>query len=166
MKWQTQNRGVVVELDRIDLKILNAVQQDCRIGADTLADMAGLSPSAVQRRLNKLREIGVIQKEVAVLDAEKVGRPLTVIAHVTLESEKMEGALSFRKAMQSLPEVVQCYFVTGDIDYVVIVSVQTMSEYADFQRKAFFDNPHIKYFGSYVSVETVKSTTSLPIRDE
>src|SRR5688500_16470008 len=117
-----------MELDRIDRKILAAVQADCTIGAEALGELCGASPSTALRRLRKMRAAGVIVAEVAVVDGRKVDRGLLMIVGVRLEREDARIAAEFRRRLEAHPAVMQLYFVTGSADYILHVSAATMAE--------------------------------------
>ena len=109
-------------LDEFDLKLLDAIQRNSRLTADQLAEKICLSPSAVQRRLRRLRECKIIQAEVAIVSPEALGRSLTAIVEVTLDTDRPKVVEEFQKAVQAAPEVMQGYYVTGNADFVLIVT--------------------------------------------
>ena len=115
-------------LDSLDRKLLDAVQLDNAQTAEALAARVGLSPSACLRRLRRLREVKVIEADVALISPERVGRPLTMVVQVTLERERPDLIDAFKRTMRAAPEVMQCYYVTGETDFVLIVTARTPSE--------------------------------------
>jgi len=151
-----------MHLDEFDRRLLNALQQDNQQTGEQLADQVGLSAAACLRRAQKLRENGAIEREVAILSPEVVGRRLTVIVLVTLERHETLGNESFRKRMLADEAVTQCYSVTGSADYVVILSVVDMEAYEDFTQLYFYDRS-IKRFESLASLTKVKFTTAVPL---
>lgn len=149
--------GNFPKLDELDHRLLKEVQSDNRQSIDALSAKTGASPSAVQRRLTKLREGGVIEADVSILSNEAMGWPMTFIVEVGLERERIDLLDAFRETMRKLSEVQQCYYVTGDIDFVLIVSTKDMKSYESFSRQVFSENPNIRTYSSHVVVDNVKS---------
>ena len=154
----------MVELDSIDLRILDAFQKNSRIGVEVLAEEAGLSPSAVTRRIARLRKTGVISEEVAILSADKLDIPLTVIVEITMAEKSQDSSKTFHQQIERLPEVTQCYFVTGDCDYVAIIRTRSVAEFDLFAREAFFDNPLVHRYTTRIVMNVIKSTHLVPIK--
>lgn len=160
-------RGVKV-MDSFDVKILNIVQRDNRLPAEKIAARIGLSPSSVQRRLKRLRKTGIIEADVAVVSPEAAGRRLTAIVGVTLQQERplAPDMQEFKKLMLSTPEVMQCYHVTGDSDFIVIITAKDMQEYDALTRRLFVENKSVRRFHTNVVVNRVKSVTVVPLTFE
>jgi Lrp/AsnC family transcriptional regulator, leucine-responsive regulatory protein len=156
--------GGPVELDDFDRRLLDALQQDSRRTGEQLAALVGLSPAACLRRAQRLRETGVIEREIAIVAPEAVGRRMTMVVQVTLEREKPATSDEFQHQMRRAPEVTQCYNVTGAIDFVLIVSVADMEAYEDFTRRYLFEK-HVRRFETMVVIERVKFETTVPIAD-
>jgi Lrp/AsnC family leucine-responsive transcriptional regulator len=155
-------------MDSFDVKILNIVQRDNRLPTEKIADRVGLSPSAVQRRLKRLREDGIIEADVAVISPEAVGRTLTAIVGVIIDKERpLSLALSqFKNLMLSTPEVMQCYDVTGEADFIVVITARDMQEYETISRKLFMENPNVRRYKTSLVVRRVKSDTIIPLISE
>ena len=153
-------------LDEFDLKLLDAVQANNRVTADQLAEKAGLSPSACLRRLARLRAEGVIEADIAVISPESVGRTLTMVVQVTLERERADILDEFKKSMRATPEVMQCYYVTGDVDFILIVTAREMAHYEEFTQRFFFNNPNIRRFHTMVVMDRVKVGLFVPMDGE
>jgi Lrp/AsnC family leucine-responsive transcriptional regulator len=151
------------KLDSFDFKILNAVQVNNRVTSAELAREVGLSSSACQRRLNSLRKAGIIERDVSVLNRNKLNRKITIIVQILSDIEGAEHDKEFKKSMLSAPEVMQCYYVTGDYDYVVIATFNEMGDYEEFTKKYFLKYPNIKRFNSMVVMNKVKENLSIPI---
>ena len=151
------------KLDSFDFKILNAVQVNNRVTSAELARKVGLSSSACQRRLNSLRKAGIIEKDISVLNRNKLNRKITIIVQILSDIEGAEHDKEFKKSMLSAPEVMQCYYVTGDYDYVVIATFNEMGDYEEFTKKYFLKDPNIKRFNSMVVMNKVKENLSIPI---
>mgnify|MGYP001596071541 FL=1 len=150
-------------LDSFDYKILKIVQSNNKVTSGRLAKEVGLSSSACQRRLNAMRKIGIIEKDVSVLDRNKLNRKLTIVVQILSDVESTEHDKKFKKAMLEAPEVMQCYYVTGDYDYVLIATFEEMADYEDFTKKYFLDNPNINHFKSMVVMNKVKEKLAIPI---
>ncbi|WP_298906760.1 Lrp/AsnC family transcriptional regulator [uncultured Aliiroseovarius sp.] len=145
-------------MDDKDLHILRLVQENARLTAETLGERVGLSPAAVQKRLKKLRETGVIEREIAVLSPKKLDRDLTVIVEVILERENRQQLEEFKKRMRSAPSVQQCYYTTGEADFLLILSVRDIKEYEVFTQEHFFDTSNISRFKTSIVMDRVKSS--------
>lgn len=153
-----------MDLDAIDRKILRAVQDDCTLSAEALGDACGASPSTALRRLKRLRDDGVITAEVAILDARKVGRPLSMIVGVRLEDDAAIAA-SFVREMREHEAVMQCYFVTGSADYILHVSAADMEEYDAFVQTCLIANPAVSMTETHVVIRPVKVGLKAPIAE-
>lgn len=143
-------------MDEKDLEILRLVQRDARLTADAISQTIGLSQPAVQKRLKKLRETGVIEREIAVLAPAELGRAMTVIAEVTLERESRRHLDDFKRKMRNAPCVQQCYYTTGEADFMLILLVADIAEYERFTQEYFFDESNISRFGTSVVMDRVK----------
>jgi len=150
-------------LDAFDRKILCLFQQNTRLTVGELAEMVGLSASACHRRLSKLRETGVIQSEIAVINPRSVGRSVTLIVTVTLEREQTDVLAAFKRSMRENVDIMQCYYVTGAVDFVVILTSKSMEAYDAFVERFFFENRNVKRFETYVVMDRVKVGFDLPI---
>jgi DNA-binding Lrp family transcriptional regulator len=150
------------ELDAIDRKILALVQEDASRPADAIGGMVGLSASAVQRRLARLRETGVIEGEIAVVDPKALGRPLTMIVDVELERERPELLASFKRWIAAEPAVQQAWYVTGDGDYVLVVTACDVEEYDALMQRLVADNANVRSFRTRVSLATLKRGLAVP----
>jgi Lrp/AsnC family transcriptional regulator, leucine-responsive regulatory protein len=153
-------------LDNFDLKLLNLMQVNARRTAEELSEEVGLSPSACLRRLNRLRETGVIEAEIAVVSPAAVGQRLTMVVEVSLERERPDIMSDFKKAMRATPEVVQCYYVTGEVDFILIVSVKSMSDYEIFTNDFLFNNKNIRRFSTLVVMDRVKVGLAVSIAED
>ena len=131
--------------------------------AEAIGEKIGLSPASVHRRLKRLREKGVILSEVAILNGQMLENGMTFIVSVEVERERADLLDAFRKDMKSLPEVQQCYYVTGETDFVPIIKVHDMEEYERFTKEAFFDNSNIRRFRTSVVMSEVKASLGIPV---
>lgn len=151
------------EIDGIDARLLNLVQKNNRLTSDVMADMVGISPTACQRRLRRLRAEGVIESDVAIVSPKAVGRPVQMLVLVTLERERADIIDRFKKAIRSTPEVVNGFYVTGEADFILYVAARDMEDYEQFTRRFFYENADIKGFKTLVVMDRVKSGFAIPI---
>ena len=151
------------QLDRTDRKILEILQKEGRLSNLELAERVALSPSPCLRRLKRLEDSGVIRQYVALVDSLKVG--LGLLAYVSVKLEKRgEGAVkAFARAVQNWQEVVACYSMTGDLDYLLRVHVKDMEHYSRFVMDSLLKHPGITEVKSSFALERVKDTTALPL---
>src|SRR3546814_1253757 len=118
------------------------------------------------RSLKRLRETGVIEAEIAVVAPEAVGRALTMIVEVSLEREHPHIVEAFKKSMRATPEVMQCYYVTGEADFIILLTARDMKSYERFTQRFFFDNPQIRRFRTFVVMDRTKVGLSVPLDDD
>ncbi|MCW8889284.1 MAG: Lrp/AsnC family transcriptional regulator, partial [Sedimenticola sp.] len=108
-------------LDRIDERILNQLQKDNQISNLKLAEQVGLSPPACLRRVKRLRDEQVITGDVSLVDPQIAGHNINIIVEVEMERDHLELSAQFRKSIMASPEVTQCYAVTGEVDFILVV---------------------------------------------
>lgn len=155
-------------MDSFDIKILDIVQRNNRTSTEKIADEIGLSPSAVQRRLKHLREIGTIEADVSVISLEAVGKNLLAIVEVTL-GRKVQAAVGikeFKEIMIAAPEVIQCLMITGASDFILLVAVTDLQEYESFTYKYFLENSHVTGFKTSIVINKVKYGLAVPLSPE
>lgn len=145
-------------MDDKDLEILRIVQRNARMTADVISQQVGLSSPAVQKRLKKLRDTGVIEREIAVLSGAKLGREMTVVVEVILERESRMHLDAFKRKMREAPCVQQCYYTTGEADFVLILTVRDINEYEEFTQAHFFDESNISRFKTAIVMDRVKTS--------
>lgn len=150
-------------LDEFDKKILNQLQQNNRITAEELGIMVNLSTSAVQRRIKRLRQDKIIEADVSIISPATLGIGITCILDVTLHLGNSEVINRFKSLMAASGEVMQCYYVTGTYDFVVIVNTKDMKQYEEFSKKYLMDNVDVKQFYTHVVMEKVKAGFSVNI---
>ena len=143
-------------LDSFDLAILDIVQRNNGTPYHAIGEAVSLSASAVQRRIRRMQESGVIQSNVAVIDPARVGQSITLFVELELISETAELIDAAKREFTAVPEVQQCYYVTGDVDFVLVVVVPTMKDYEDLTRRLFFGNNNVKRFRTLVAMDRVK----------
>ena len=143
----------MMKLDAWDKKILTLLQRNNRLSQREIADRISLSPSAVNRRIAALEDAGVIKGSVSLVDASKVGRPITIM--VLLEEDKQRFV--------TCPQVQQVYYVTGDFDFLLVINVRDMAEYEALTRELFFASGNIKSFRTIVSMQNAKQEMTVII---
>jgi Lrp/AsnC family leucine-responsive transcriptional regulator len=153
----------MIDLDEFDKQLLQLLQQNNRMTASELGDQVGLSSSAVQRRLTRLREEKIIEADVSIISPEVVGLGITCVVDVILECGDNKALEKFKVSMRQCQEVMQCYYVTGTYDFVLIVNVRDMQQYDEFTRLRLMDNPNVKHFYTHVVMDRVKIGYSLPV---
>ena len=150
-------------IDAIDRKILHHVQRDNLLTSARLSELVGLSQTSVQRRLARLRATKAIEADIAVVSPEAVGRPLTMLIAVELARERSDIIDRFKRAVRERAEVMSAYYVTGEPDFMLIVSAKDMQDYEAFTRDFFYNNPDIKGFKTTVVMNRIKASFTLPV---
>jgi Lrp/AsnC family leucine-responsive transcriptional regulator len=162
-------------LDKIDRKILSILQMDGRLSNQEIAERVSLSPSPCLRRIKHLEESGVIRQYVALLDPDKIG--LGLLAYVNVRMEKHSnipaprGSRSiassprtdFAASVANWPEVVACYAMTGEMDYLLRVHVEDMGHFSRFMMETLLRHPAVLDVKSSFALQQVKDTTALPL---
>lgn len=151
--------------ERIRFKILSELQRDGRITNQELAEKVNLSASPCWRRVKELEASGVIRRYTALLDPEKVGVPVCVITLVNLEMHNRQSLEAFENAVRDRPEIVECYAITGDADFMLKVRVADIRSYERFLNDVLFRIPGIKHIKSSFTLREIKYDTALPLPD-
>lgn len=150
-------------LDAFDRKILAILQADNLTAQRDIGEAVHLSAAAVHRRIHRLFNEGIILANAAVVAPERIGRAITVVVEVSVESERQEELEALKQIFFAAPEVQQCYYVTGEFDFVLIITVVDMKEYEELTKRLFFANPNIKRFRTAVTMDRVKATLTVPV---
>lgn len=153
----------VFMIEETDRHILEILQADASIPLATLAERVGLSLSPCWRRVKRLREEGVIVGQVTLLDPKAVGLTVTVMATVTLESHAEENVTAFEDAVRTAPEVMECYAVTGERDYLLRIVVTDIEAYEQFLTARLLHLPMVRSVNSRFALRKVKYSTVLPL---
>ena len=151
------------ELDKFDRGILAILQRDARRSAELIGTAIGLSASAVQRRIARLREEAVITAEVAIVDSRIVGRPLTLIVDVEVERERPELMVSLKHWIAGEPAIQEAWYVTGEGDYVLIVTARDVDDYDALMKRLLTENANVRRFQTRVALGTLKRGQLVPI---
>jgi Lrp/AsnC family transcriptional regulator, leucine-responsive regulatory protein len=158
-----RNKMPKIILDRIDRRILEHLQADGRLTNQELAARVALSPSPCLRRVRALEKAGVIRQYVALADPLKVGLEMLAYVSVKLEKKGRMPVEQFTRAVQSWPEVVSCYSMTGDVDYLMRVQVENLDHYARFLMEKLVKQIGVIDVRSNFVLERIKDTTALPL---
>ena len=150
-------------LDEFDKKLLRLVQRNNKTTADELGEAVGLSPSAVQRRLKRLRDEKVIEADVSIVSPQVAGIGITCVVDIVLQDGNSRALEKFKTTMRKCPEVMQCYFVTGTYDFVILVNAKDMQHYEAFSKKWLMDNNNVKHFYTHVVMDKVKIGYSVDV---
>jgi len=152
-----------MKLDKWDLSILEAVQNDGRVSNRDLAKAVSLSPSPSWRRLRALEEEGVISHYAAVVDRHKVGLSIMGFAHVTLHDHSTDKVKKFDRAIMSAPQVLECHATSGGHDYMLKVVAPDMASYQDFLSEYLLKIGVVRTVNTSFALKQQKNTTVLPL---
>lgn len=151
-----------MELDRVDRQILQGLQADATVSVQALGERVGLSHNATWRRVKRLEEAGIIRKRVALVDPKRVGYGVTVFVTVRTSHHTEAWLEKFAKGVAALPEVMEFYRISGDVDYLLKVLVADIAEYDRFYKKLIAIAP-LYDVSSNFAMEQVKYTTEVPV---
>lgn len=151
-----------VKLDAMDIKILRLLQEDATTPVAEIGKAVGLSTTPCWRRIQKMEELGVIRRRVALLDANKINAGVTVFVSIQTGEHSLDWLKRFRAAVADLPEVVEFYRMSGDVDYLLHVVVPDIKAYDAFYTK-LISRIEISKVSSAFAMEQIKSTTALPL---
>jgi Lrp/AsnC family leucine-responsive transcriptional regulator len=152
-----------MQLDDYDKQLLRQLQLNNKMTAEELGELVSLSGSAVQRRLKRLRDDKMIEADVSIISPLALGIGISCVVDVILEVGNSKAIDDFKTEMQLCLEVMQCYYVTGTYDFVLIVNTVDMRHYEDFSKKHLMDNPNIKHFYTHVVMDKVKVGYSINV---
>jgi Lrp/AsnC family leucine-responsive transcriptional regulator len=153
---------MAADLDDLDRRILEELQKDNRVSMQDLAEKVHSSAPTCLRRVKRLREEDVIIGDVCVVDPAAIGRRMTMIVEVTLERERPDILDLFRQAVLGCEQISLCYYVTGDVDFVLILHVADMEEYEGVIDRLFHQNSNIKWFKTLISIRRIKHANRIP----
>jgi Lrp/AsnC family transcriptional regulator, leucine-responsive regulatory protein len=150
------SKPIQPQLDAFDRKILAILQKDNTTPQRTIGEAVNLSAPAVQRRIKRMEEDGVIQANVAVVDPVAVGQAITIFVEVEVISETADQIEMAKREFAAAAEIQQCYYVTGEADFILVIVVPTMADYEALTRRLFFGNNNVKRFRTFVAMDRVK----------
>ncbi len=154
----------IMRLDRIDYAILDHLQRDGRATSGELAGAAGLSASPAHRRQKLLEDGGIIRRYVALLDQDRVGLPVSVFVSVRLQAQTDEHLAAFEAAIAEMPEVMECYVMSGASDYLLRVVAPDLGAYEEFLRTRLTRIPGVRGVESAFALKRVVYRTNLPLK--
>jgi Lrp/AsnC family leucine-responsive transcriptional regulator len=152
-----------IALDRTDVRILDVLQSEGRLTNQEVAERVALSPSPCLRRIKRLEERGVIQRYVALLDPEPLGLGLLAYVSVKLEKRGKMPMDEFGARVQAWPEVLACYAMTGEMDYLLSVRVENLQHFSSFVMGQLLRQPGVVDVKSSFALQKIKDTTALPL---
>ncbi len=152
-----------IAIDQIDRRILEILQTEPGINASAIGEQIGLSQSACWRRVQRLRDEGIIKDQPVKLDREKVGLNTMVFAHVKLTSHGRSNLASFADAVSAYPEVLDCYVLLGNVDFLLRIVTEDIKAYEQFFFEKLSQLPGIQEVNSSIVMSDIKHTTVLPI---
>jgi len=152
-----------MQLDRVDKEILRHLQQDAELSAAAIGEKIGLSQSPCWRRIQRLRDEGLIQGQIMRFDRKKLGFDVMVFAQVKLTAHGRSKVPEFAETIRHFPEVQECHLVLGNIDFLLRIVVRDIEEYEHFFFKKLSHLPEIQEVHSNIVLSEIKYTTELPI---
>jgi DNA-binding Lrp family transcriptional regulator len=152
------------KLDRFDRSIVQALQQDGRIANSALAEKLSLSESACLRRVRALEASGLIEGYTALINQERAGYPVNVFVTITLDRQEQTDLNSFEQAVRAIPEVMECYLMTGNYDYLLRVVVANTADFERLHSQHLTRLPHVSRVHSSIALRTVQKSRELPIK--
>lgn len=150
-------------LDSYDIKILKSLQKNAELSMADLGDVVGLSHTPCWRRVKRLEEDGYIQRRVTLLSAPKLDLNVSVHAYITIKSHDEESLVAFESAVQEVEEIVECYSITGEKDYLLRLVVTNVDHYENILKKTLVHLPNVASVNSVFALKQVKYTTALPL---
>ena len=151
------------DLDAVDVKILDLLQRDASLSIAEVAERVGLSSSPCWRRIERLKKLGIIQRQVTLLDREKLGLAFEVFASIKLQLPSRDNLEKFEAAIANWPEVVDCATVTGAADYMLRIITKDMHAYDDFLRDQILALGLVSDVQSHILMRVAKRTTAAPL---
>jgi Lrp/AsnC family transcriptional regulator, leucine-responsive regulatory protein len=143
-------------LDATDYRLLELLQQDAQLPVAQLADRVNMSAPACYKRIQRLRDQRLIQKEIAVVAPSTMGWPITMLVLVTLEREKKESLQDFVNHIANIPQIIEAWYVTGDYDVVLRVVASSMKEFETMTRESLYSRKDVRVFKTLVTMRTMK----------
>jgi Lrp/AsnC family transcriptional regulator len=152
------------DLDRGDARILELIQEHGDLSAAEIAERLGMTASTCWRRVSRLQELGIIRKRVALLDREKVGLNVLVFSHVKLIAQGRDALLRFEQAVLQHPEILECYTLMGETDFLLRIVCPDIKAYEAFFLDHLSRFPGVQAVHSSIALSVIKETTALPLR--
>lgn len=151
------------KIDKFDIAILRVLQNDSKLPHHQIGELVNLSAASVQRRISRMEKEGVISSVVSIVNPNEVGLDVTMVVEIELASESKETNNDIKNVFLQAPEIQQCYYVAGEVDFILIVIVQNMREYEELAERVFLSNKNINKFRTLIALDRVKSSHRLNI---
>lgn len=150
-------------LDEIDRRIVRELQRDGSLSHAALAERVGASPASVWRRVRQLEKAGVLGATVRLASAEKLGRSVNVLCQVRMTRQSIEARAEFEEFIRSRAEIVECYAMSGEWDYLLRIAVEDVADYDRFVMRGVLAHPSVANAASNFALRQVKYTTEIPV---
>jgi Lrp/AsnC family transcriptional regulator len=154
----------VPKLDPLDVRILEQLQTDESLPVAELAEQVGSSKTVVWRRIQRLQDLGVIRGRVALLDHKKVGLPIMIFAHIKMTRHDRDVLPKFIDAVDSLPQVIECHTLMGNVDFLLKIVIGTLEDYEHFVWQKLSKIDGVREISSSISLSQNVNRTRLPLR--
>jgi Lrp/AsnC family transcriptional regulator len=151
------------QLDAVDRRIIRELQRDAGLSHAALAEKVGASAASVWRRVRNLEKIGVLGKAVRLADAAFLGRSVNVLCQIRMTRQTVEARAQFEEFIQSREEIVECYAMSGEWDYLLRISVRDVADYDRFVMRGVLAHPSVAHAASNFALRQVKYTTEIPV---
>jgi len=155
--------AVIAELDLTDRAILRLIQRDAALSLAAIAAEVGLTPTPCWKRIRRMEAAGIIAGRVTLLDPARVGLPLSVFVALEIADHSAAWIEGFARTVSAMPEVLECWRMGGDVDYLLRVAVADMAAYDTFYRRLTAEVPGLRNVTSRFAMERVKTSTVLPV---
>ena len=152
-----------MNMDAIDRKILEILQEDCMISYKEIATSIGLSYNPTYERIRRMEEEGIIKSRVAILDPKKIGVHLFVYCNITLKEQSKKSLIDFEKRIKTIPEIIEAVSLTGVYDYMLKIAIRDIDAYNNFIKNKIANIPNIGQYHSNIVMSVVKDETALSI---
>lgn len=156
-------RDVPIKLDRLDIRILNVLQQDATLSAADIAERVGTATATCWRRIQRLEREGIVRARVALLDRERLGLNIVVFAHVKLANHGRDALTKFEHAVRDHPEVLECYTLLGETDFLLRIVTRDIRAYEAFFLDHLSRISGVQSVSSSIALSVIKETTAIPL---
>lgn len=150
-------------MDKLDYRILDELQRECRLSSQALAERVGLSTSPCWRRLKNLEEMGAIQATVAILDPQAIGLQVTALANINLIDHQPDTVTEFNQVIQSRKEILECWSTSGEYDFILKIVCESIASYYDLLSEHILQCRAVHDVSSNIMLRSIKHTTALPL---
>ena len=159
----SMKKSRAVTLDELDRKLLTLLQRNTAVTAEALGSQIGLSASSVQRRIKRLRATSAIEREVAIVNPDAVGKRMTFIVGVKVDFGQKAGVDALQRKLLADARTQQAYYVTGEVDLILVAVVQDMQDYDDWSKTLLLSSPAMLRFQSNVVIEGLRVGLAIPL---